>query len=114
MLDLARLNQLLYGTRHVFNGDVWVNPMLIEQIDDVGPEPLERAFDGPFDVLGPAVQTSGTGPMIAATQIESELGGDDHLIAVRGERLADLIGIRLSAFSTYLAGSRDQQPPFEV
>ena len=34
--------------------------------------------------------------MIAATQIESELGGDDHLIAVRGERLADqlLVGER--------------------
>jgi len=45
---------------------------------------------------GPAVQTSGAGPMIAATQIESELGGDDHPIAVRGEHLADelLVGER--------------------
>ena len=54
-------------------------------------EPLERAFDGLLDVLRPAVQTRRTGPIIAATQVEPELGGDPHLLAEGREGLADEI-----------------------
>jgi hypothetical protein len=46
VLDLAFLNQILHRARHVFDRHVRVNPMLIEQVDDIHLEPLERALDG--------------------------------------------------------------------
>ena len=57
VLDLACLNQFLHRAGDVFDGHVRVNPMLIEQVDDINLEPLERAFDGLLDVLRPAIQT---------------------------------------------------------
>ncbi len=60
VLDLAFLNQVLHRSRYVFDGHVRVNPMLIEQVDDINLEPLERALDGLLDVLRPAVQTRRT------------------------------------------------------
>ena len=96
VLHLALLNQFLHRARHVFDGHVRVNPMLIEQINRLDLEPLERAFDGLLDVLRPAVQARRTGPIVAAAQIEPELRGDDHLLAERSERFADefLVGER--------------------
>ena len=62
VLDLAFLNQFLHRARHVFDGHVRVDAVLIEQVDDVDLEPLERAFDGLLDVLRPAVQARRTRP----------------------------------------------------
>ena len=56
VLDLAFLNQVLHRSGYVFDGHVRVNAMLIEQVDDIHLEPLERALDGLLDVLRPAVQ----------------------------------------------------------
>ena len=77
--------------------------MLIEQVDGLDLEPLERALDGLLDVLRPAVQARRTGPRIAATEVEPELGGDHHLLAEGsegfaheffvGERAVDLGGV---------------------
>ena len=57
VLDLAFLNQILHRSRDVFDGHVRVNAVLIEQIDGIDLEPLERALGGLLDVLRPAVQT---------------------------------------------------------
>src|SRR5208283_3178801 len=102
VLHLACLNQFLHRSRDVFDGHVRVNPMLIKQINRLEPEPLERAFDGLFDVLGPAVQARRTGPRIAATEVESELGGDHHFSAERREGFADefFVGVWAVNFSS--------------
>ena len=56
MLDLALLNQFLHRASHIFDRHVGINPVLIEQVDDVRPEPLERGFGDFLDVLRTAVQ----------------------------------------------------------
>ena len=77
--------------------------MLIEQVDAVDLEPLERALDGLLDVLRPAIQAAPR-PSIAAAEVEPELGGDHHLLAEGskgfahklfvGERAIDFGGIK--------------------
>ena len=59
--------------------------MLIEKIDHVGLEPLQRGLGDLLDVLRPAVEA---GLLPVGLDLEAELGGDDHLCAERRERLA--------------------------
>ena len=61
--------------------------MLIEQIDDIGLQALERGFGDRLNVLRPAVQA----PLLARLriEIEAEFGGDDHMVAKGGQSLAD-------------------------
>ncbi len=56
MLDLALLDQVLDRAGHVLDRHVGIDAVLIEQIDAVGPEPLQRASATCLDVLRPAVQ----------------------------------------------------------
>ena len=44
VLHLALLDQLLHRARDVFDRHVRVDPVLVEEIDDVDPQPLERAL----------------------------------------------------------------------
>jgi len=55
VLDLALLDQILHRAGNVFDCHVRVYPVLIEQVDDIDPEPLERALDGFLDMFRPAV-----------------------------------------------------------
>src|SRR5207245_9378264 len=86
VLDLTGLNQFLHRASHILYGHVRVNPMLIQQVDGINLQPLERPFDGLLDVLGPTVQPCRSRPIIVATQIEPELGGNRHFAAVRSQR----------------------------
>ena len=45
MLDFTLLDQVLNRVGDVFDWHVRVYPVLIEQVDDIDPEPLERALD---------------------------------------------------------------------
>src|SRR5258706_2412233 len=56
VLNLARLNQILHRSRHLFDRHVRVNAVLIERIDDIGSESFERGLGDLLDVLWPAVQ----------------------------------------------------------
>ena len=56
VLDLAFLNQVLHRSRHVFDRHVRVDTVLVEQIDGVDLEPLERGLGDLLDVLRPAIQ----------------------------------------------------------
>ena len=56
VLHLALPDQLLHRAGHVLDRHVRVDAVLVEQVDAVGPEPLERRLDDLPDVLGPAVQ----------------------------------------------------------
>ena len=55
MLDFTLLDQVLHRAGDVFDCHVRVYPVLIEQVDDIDPEPLERALDGFLDMFRPAV-----------------------------------------------------------
>ena len=56
VLHLAFLDQLLHCTRDIFDRHVRIDAVLIEQIDDVGLEALQRRLGNFLDVLRPAVQ----------------------------------------------------------
>ena len=56
MLHFTLLDQVLYCARDVFNGHAGIDPMLVQQIDHIDLEPLERAFGGVLDMLRLAVQ----------------------------------------------------------
>jgi hypothetical protein len=91
VLDLARLNQFLHRAGDVFDRHVRVDPVLIEQVDGLDLEPLERPFDSLLDVLRPAVEARRTlhSPGIEIrTDVEPKFGGDHHLPAKRSEGFA--------------------------
>ena len=55
VLHLAFLNQILHSTRNIFDRNIQVYPMLIEEIDGIDLETLERLFCNLLDVLRSAV-----------------------------------------------------------
>jgi hypothetical protein len=82
---LARLDELLDGAGHVLDRDVRVDAVLVQQVDRVGAEPLQRALDTALDRLRATVESAGH----AALEVEAELRRDHDLVADRLERLAD-------------------------
>src|SRR5690349_4351932 len=88
MFHLAALNQLLYRARDLLDRHVRIDAMLVQQIDGVQFQPLERTIDDLPDVLGPAVE------VWKCLHVESELRRDDHLAAYRGEGFAQELFIR--------------------
>ena len=56
VLHLALLNQILHRSGDVFDRYIRVDPMLVEQVDDIHLEPLEGPLDGLLDVLRLAVE----------------------------------------------------------
>jgi hypothetical protein len=93
--DLALLNQLLDGACHIFDGHLRIDTVLVEQIDHVGLESLERRLGDLLDVLRPTVEAREGG------EVEAELRGDHNLIPEGSKRFADkfLIGERAVDFS---------------
>jgi hypothetical protein len=41
MFDLPEPNQLLHRSRDVFDRDIGIDAVLVEQVDVAGPEPLQ-------------------------------------------------------------------------
>ena len=87
VLDLALLNQFLHRAGHIFDGHLGVNAVLIEQIDRVDAESLQRALHGLLDVLRPAVQTRWMG-IFVGLEIEPKLRCDHYLVTHRSESFA--------------------------
>ena len=56
VLDLAGLDQLPDRARDLLDRYVGVDPVLIEQVDRLDPQPLQRGVGDPPDVVGPAGQ----------------------------------------------------------
>ena len=71
-------------------GTFGIDAVLIEEIDRVGLEPLQRRLGDLADVRGPAVQTR----LLAVLELEAELGRDDDLIAHGRQRFADQLFVR--------------------
>ena len=56
MLDLAFRDELLDRACDVFHRHSRIDAVLVEQVDMVGPQPLQRSFHHLADMLGPAVE----------------------------------------------------------
>ena len=83
--DLALLNQVFHRARDVFDGNVRIDAVLIEQVDHVGLQPLERGFGDLLDVRRPAIEASRS----IGFERETELRRDNDLTTERSERLSD-------------------------
>ena len=75
-------------------GTFGIDAVLVEEIDAVGPEPLERGLGDLPDVLRPAVHAALSGRPV---DVDAELGGDHHLVADRLQRFADDLFVRVRA-----------------
>lgn len=87
---LALAHQLGHGADGVLDRYVRVDAVLVVEIDDICAEPLERGFRYRLRMLRPAVDAPDRlDARHAGLDAEAELGGDDHLVTHRAERLAD-------------------------
>jgi hypothetical protein len=86
--DLPLLHELLHGAGHVFDRHRRIHPVLVQQVDAVGAQALQHAFDRLLDVGRAAVQA---GQALARLEVDvpAELGGDRDLVAERGHALAE-------------------------
>src|SRR5208282_4289212 len=91
--------QILYGTRHVFDGDLRVDPMLIEEIEGIDLEALERGVGNALDLLGAAIWTNKARTSIRL-QLKAKLGGDRHFAAEGRKAFAEefFVGVRTIDF----------------
>jgi hypothetical protein len=96
MPDLACGNQLPDRAGDVFHRHVRVDAVLVEQVDAVGAQPLQRGLGDGTDALRPAIHA-----VRRDAVPEAELGGDDDLITDGCERFANqlLVGERALGFS---------------
>jgi hypothetical protein len=85
VLDLALLNQFFHRAGDIFNRHVWIDAVLIEQIDNIGPESFQRIVGDLFDVLGPTIESN---LLTFGTKFETEFSGYHHLPTERGESFA--------------------------
>ena len=95
MRDLPLLHELLDGAGHVLDRHLRIDPVLVEEIDAVDAQALQRRLGHGLDVLGPAVEADPPRTAVGI-ELEAELRGDDDLAAKRLERFADqpLVGER--------------------
>src|SRR5262249_49713164 len=109
VLHLAFLNETLHSTRNIFDGNTQVDPMLVEQIDGIDRETLERFFCNLFDVVRSAVQST---PLATVAGVGSppEFRRDDDFAAKRREGFADKFFVQQRAID--LGGIEECNTPF--
>ena len=75
-----------YRSRNFLDRHVGVNAVLVEQIDDIGPEALERRLGDFLDVLWPTIQPG----LFAGVRIklEAEFRGNHYLLTEGSESFA--------------------------
>src|SRR5260221_5752539 len=86
MFHLACSDQLLHRAGCVLDGYVWVDTMLVEQVDRRHLQPLQHRVDDLANVLWSAVDS-----VSGAIRVdpEAELRRDHHPLAKGSQRLAD-------------------------
>jgi len=92
VFHLAFPDEVLHRAGDVFDRNVRVHTVLIEEIDGIDLEPLERGLGNLLDVLRPTIQT----PLLPRIriEIEAELGCDHDLSADRSQGFAYELFIR--------------------
>ena len=106
MQHLALSDQVLHGARHILNGHLGVHTVLVQQINHIGAQALERALDRLADVLRPAVENL---LLAVVAKGETELGRDDDLVAHGGQGLAEQVLVEEWAID--LSGVKEGHPP---
>src|ERR1700733_1732616 len=88
MLHLSFLNQFLDRTGDLLDRDFHVNPVLIEKIEYIYLQTLERCLGNLLDVLGAAVERI---PLAAVGGISfpAKLGSDHHLTTKGSQSFAN-------------------------
>jgi hypothetical protein len=84
--DLTRSDELGDGAGDIFDRHLRVDVVLVQQIDTVDAETLQRPLNRLLDVFGPAGQS---GLLALLVEGEPELGGDDDVLADRREGFTD-------------------------
>jgi hypothetical protein len=87
MLDLALGDKFLDCARHVLDRHFGIDAMLVEQVDRVDAQPLQRRVADLSDVLGSVIHAG----LLARLWInrEAEFGGDHHLVSYGLQGLTD-------------------------
>jgi len=85
-LDLTGFNQFLHRAGDTSIGTFGPTRCLDSKIDDIGFESLQRALGGLLECCSATVQTCRSRPIIAATEVEPEFGGDQPLCSRKGAR----------------------------
>ncbi len=106
VLHLAGLNEVLDRARDILDGHLRIHTVLIQEIDRLHAEPLERTVHGLSDMVRLAVEADKLRTAIRI-QLEPELRGDDHLAAERLESLAHQIFVRARAIHLGRVEERD-------
>src|SRR5258708_22159680 len=101
------LDQITYRTGHILHRHLWIDTVLIQQVNVIGLESLERAFDGLTDILRPA-RCFGA-DLLAVLETKAKFGGDDYLVAPALERPAEqlLVGEGTIALGRIEEGASD-------
>ena len=105
MLHFAFANQVLDRTGDVFDRNVGIDAVLVEEIDPIGLEARQRRLGYLADVLGSAIEPS----LLPVLEPEPELRRNDDLIPNRRERFANDLFIRERAVRS--AVSKKVTPP---
>ena len=91
VLHLTFPNQILHRAGHIFDRNVRIDTMLIEQIEHVCPESFQRSLSNFLNVLWSTVDAD---LLAFGTDLESELGGDHHSLTHWSQRFADELFVR--------------------
>ena len=96
MLDLAAGDKVLHRAGDFLDRNVRIDPVLIEEIESVNPQTLQRVLGHLADVCGAAVEPT----RAVRTEVETELRGDGDVFSERLQCLADefLVGERAIDF----------------
>jgi hypothetical protein len=81
--DLAFDDEIPDGAGYILDRHIRVDPVLIDQVNHIGPQPLQRLVGDSPDALGAAIESIG-----GHTVLEAELSCDHHLVTDRLQRLA--------------------------
>ncbi len=106
MLDLAFPDQVPDGSCHILDRHVRVDTVLVEEIDDIGLEPLQGSFRHFPDVLGAAIETRLL--VRFRVDVEAELGRDHDLVKHGCQCLADDLFVREGTI--HLGGIEEGDP----
>jgi hypothetical protein len=88
VLHLALLDEVLHGSRDVFYRNLRIHAVLVEKINHIGLQSLERSLSNLFDVVRPAIQVR---PARASRGIgrEAKFCGNHNLPADRRQCLTN-------------------------
>src|SRR4051812_32647657 len=78
MLHLALLYELFHRACNFFDGNLGIHAVLIQEVDLIRPQALQRGLGYFLDMFRSAVDA--TPSLSIGTRLESELGGDLYLL----------------------------------